>query len=206
MMSDDTLVMAPEMPPYNELTTSYHFHGNLTSLPHPLLQPVPASIDERLLIATDTGYICKEGGTACGAVFARMNNISFQLPTATSLLEAQYYHNMTIMNNVREFPSTPPRNIVYNNGTTMKATSLRRIQYNTTLEIVFQGPPTVLSFANPMHIHGHDFFILAQGLGTYDADRDVQTYNLVDPPVKNTAPVPTFGWVAIRFVARNPGT
>ena len=187
---------------YDKGATSLYFHGNLTSLPHPFRRSVPASVDERLVMNTDTGYICKEGGSACSALVARMNNISFQLPTETSLLQAHYYNNMSsTISILQEFPSSPPKT-VFNKGTTMKATSFRRVRYNTTLEIVFQGPPEVLSFPNPMHLHGQDFFILAQGLGKYDAGKHVQTYNLVDPPVRNMALVPRFGWTAIRFVAK----
>ncbi|VAI40393.1 unnamed protein product [Triticum turgidum subsp. durum] len=61
------------------------------------------------------------------------------------------------------------------------------------------------SYSNPMHLHGHDFFVLAQGHGKYDADKDMQTYNLVDPPVRNTILVPVVGWTVIRFIASNPG-
>ncbi|CAM0914083.1 unnamed protein product [Alopecurus aequalis] len=204
IFEEDTPVIAPEMPDHNDATEYFYFHGNLTSLPHRLLHPVPASVDERLLITVDMGYICRKGGSDCDYNVARMNNISFQLPTTTPLLQANYYHNLSTID-VQELPSTTPPNIVYNHGTTVKATSLRRVRYNTTLEIVFQGPPTAFSFANPMHLHGHDFFVVAQGIGEYDAKKDVQTYNLVDPPVKNTASVPMFGWMAIRFIANNPG-
>jgi laccase len=207
--SEKNSAVAPEMPCcYDKGIRSFYFHGNLTSLPHPLLTSVvPVSVDERLLVTTDMGYICKEGGSACGDVVARMNNISFQLPTTTSLLEAHYDNNMSnTISMLLEFPSIPPPNIVFNKGTTVKATSFMRVRYNTTLEIVFQGPPEDPSFPNPMHLHGHDFFVLAQGLGTFNAEKDVKTYNLVDPPVRNMALVPRFGWTAIRFVTNNPGT
>jgi laccase len=49
-------------------------------------------------------------------------------------------------------------------------------------------------------------FVLAQGRGNFDPEKDVATYNLVNPAVKNTVLVPNLGWIAIRFVANNPGT
>ncbi|XP_044416137.1 laccase-15 [Triticum aestivum] len=58
---------------------------------------------------------------------------------------------------------------------------------------------------HPMHLHGHDMFVLAQGHDNYDAVRDVARYNLVDPPLRNTVLVPRLGWAAVRFVADNPG-
>ncbi|CAM0914154.1 unnamed protein product [Alopecurus aequalis] len=203
-ISVDTPIISPEMPPNNDLTPSFNFHGNLTSLPHPLIPSVPLSVDERWFIATDTGYLfCKEDGS-CVSQFARMNNISFVMPTSTPLLEAHYYKNMSsVVSMLRELPSSPP-NIVFNNGTLIRATSFRRVRYNTTLEIVFQGPPVGLTFPNPMHLHGHDVFIIAQGLGIYD-EKDVHRYNLVDPPRRNMVDVPRYGWTAIRFVASNPG-
>ncbi|CAO2149913.1 unnamed protein product [Urochloa humidicola] len=36
-------------------------------------------------------------------------------------------------------------------------------------------------------------------------EKDVAGYNLVNPPVVNTVLVPRLGWVAVRFVADNPG-
>jgi laccase len=47
--------------------------------------------------------------------------------------------------------------------------------------------------------------VLAQGRGNYDPARDVGSYNLVEPLLKNTVQVPRLGWAAIRFVADNPG-
>jgi hypothetical protein len=49
-------------------------------------------------------------------------------------------------------------------------------------------------------------FELAQDYGIYDEVKDVAKYNLVDPAVKNTVVVPRLGWVALRFIADNPGT
>ncbi|KAM0877740.1 hypothetical protein ACQ4PT_035302 [Festuca glaucescens] len=200
--SENTPALSPELPFDDMGNISFYFHGNLTSL---LMPSVPASIDERIFIDVDQGYICKEGESPCRTAVTRMNNISFQLPTSVPLLQAHYYNNISrSISMVREFPSSPP-NIVFNRGTTMKATSMRRVRYNTTLEIVFQGPPGEISYLNPMHLHGHDFFILAQGIGEYDPEKDVRKYNLVNPPVRNVALVPRFGWTAIRFVASNPG-
>jgi laccase len=201
----DTPAMAPEMPIYNDRSASLYFHGNLSSLPHRLLPSVPSSVNERMFITMDSGHICKEGWPSCNATVTRMNNISFQMPATTPLLLAHYNKNISsAISMVREFPSTSPK-IEFNEGMTMKATSFTRVPYNTTVEIVFQGPPEGISYPNPMHLHGHEFFVLAQGLGQYEAEKDLHTYNLVDPPLKNTANVQRVGWTVIRFVANNPG-
>jgi laccase len=88
---------------------------------------------------------------------------------------------------------------------TRKATTVRRLAHGATVDGVFQSTSTMQSDSNPMHLHGHDFFVLAQGHGNYDLARHVRGYNVADPPMKNTVQVPRLGWVAIRFVADNPG-
>ncbi|KQJ99779.1 laccase-20 [Brachypodium distachyon] len=171
---------------------------------------------------------CKRGGNPESFEVAYINNVSFHLPEKTSLLEARYYgrtmnnsdHNWNSGVPVEDLPSKPPRAFNYTDNAlipvagnvkleelepTRKATMTRRFRYNTTVEVVFQSTATMQSDSNPMHLHGHDFFVLAHGHGNYDARRDVKSYNLVDPPMKNTVQVPRLGWAAIRFVADNPG-
>jgi laccase len=50
-----------------------------------------------------------------------------------------------------------------------KATTARWFTHNTTVEVVFQSTATMQSDSNPMHLHGHDFFVLAQGCGNYES-------------------------------------
>ncbi|CAM0958434.1 unnamed protein product [Alopecurus aequalis] len=200
---DDTPIVAPELPDQHDATPSFYFRGNLTSM---LPQPVPANVDEHLLIAIDVGDICLYAGSP-NCMVSKLNNISFELPITTSLLQAHYYNNMSSSVSIlQELPSRPPM-VEFGHSPTSKATLVRRVRHNATVEIVFQNPYSsdLISNTNPMHLHGHDFFILAQGLGRYDEVKDVQTYNLVDPPARNTALVPIYGWMAIRFVANNPG-
>uniref|UniRef100_A0ACD5TYE8 Uncharacterized protein n=1 Tax=Avena sativa TaxID=4498 RepID=A0ACD5TYE8_AVESA len=201
--SDDTPAVAPELPDQHDATPSFYFRGNLTSL---LPQPVPLNVDEHILIAIDVGDICLYAGSP-NCMVSKLNNISFELPTTTSLLQAHYYNNMSSsVSKLQELPRRPPV-VEFGHSPTSKATVVRRVRHNATVEIVFQNPYSsdLISNTNPMHLHGHDFFILGQGLGRYDAVRDAQAYNLVDPPARSTALVPIYGWMAIRFVANNPG-
>lgn len=56
---------------------------------------------------------------------------------------------------------------------------------------------------HPMHLHGHDFWVLAQGLGTYESGAvDLQ---LTDAPRRDTVQVLGHGYVVIAFKADNPG-
>jgi laccase len=88
---------------------------------------------------------------------------------------------------------------------TSKAALAKRFRYGAVVDVVFQGTSILQSESNPMHLHGHNMFVLAQGQGNYDMARDVVRYNLVNPPLVNTVLVPRLGWVAVRFVADNPG-
>ncbi|GLJ45716.1 hypothetical protein SUGI_0962090 [Cryptomeria japonica] len=58
---------------------------------------------------------------------------------------------------------------------------------------------------HPLHIHGYDFYIVGEGFGNCDNEIDPLSFNLVDPPRRNTVGVLVNGWAAIRFKADNPG-
>jgi laccase len=224
--SDMSAAVTPEMPDDQDLMTSFYFHRNLTSLQH-LQRPhqVPTRVDEHLFITLSLGSICrrgqscKRGGGNETFTVATMNNVSFQQPaTAAPLLELHYRNTSSMDVLLQELPDKPatvfnftdqalipqgPKEAVLE--PTSKATIARRFRHGAVVEVVFQGTALLQSESNPMHLHGHDVFVLAQGEGIYVAARDVATYNLVNPPIRNTVHVPRLGWVAIRFVADNPG-
>ncbi|KAI4862339.1 multicopper oxidase [Hypoxylon rubiginosum] len=62
---------------------------------------------------------------------------------------------------------------------------------------------TDLAVPHPIHLHGHDFFVLSQGTGSYDAD--TTTLNTVNPPRRDTALLPPSGHLVIAFETDNPG-
>ncbi|KXT07171.1 hypothetical protein AC578_2414 [Pseudocercospora eumusae] len=62
---------------------------------------------------------------------------------------------------------------------------------------------TTNAIPHPIHLHGHDFYQLAQGTGTYaSAAPTLQTSN---PPRRDVTILPASGYVVIAFVADNPG-
>ncbi|VAI51137.1 unnamed protein product [Triticum turgidum subsp. durum] len=224
--------LMPAMPDQHDTITTFYFHGNLTGLQpggNPLLPQVRDRVDERLFLTLGKGSMCTNNKTSCkrggnpeSFEVAYINNVSFHLPETTAVLQARYYGGKLNNNGVpvQDLPSRPPRAFNFTDPVlipvvpggkmeelepTRKATMTRRFAHNATVEVVFQSTATMQSDSNPMHLHGHDFFVLAQGHGNYDAARDVRSYNLVDPPMKNTVQVPRLGWAAIRFVADNPG-
>lgn len=62
---------------------------------------------------------------------------------------------------------------------------------------------TIPPSAHPMHLHGHDFVVLAQGHGPFNAS--AVTPLLKNPARRDTADVPWGGWLWIAFQVDNPG-
>lgn len=79
------------------------------------------------------------------------------------------------------------------------------VEYNTSIEVVFQGTNQLAAENHPMHLHGQSFYVVGRGFGNFDKEKDPQGYNLVDPPMENTVGIPKSGWAAVRFRANNPG-
>lgn len=59
--------------------------------------------------------------------------------------------------------------------------------------------------SHPLHLHGFNFYVVGLGIGNFDPKKDPAKFNLADPAERNTVGVPSGGWVAIRFLADNPG-
>ena len=55
---------------------------------------------------------------------------------------------------------------------------------------------------HPIHLHGHDFSVLGQGVGTFT---DANTLNYANPPRRDVAMLPAGGWLVIAFETDNPG-
>lgn len=67
---------------------------------------------------------------------------------------------------------------------------------------------SAIPLPHPMHLHGHDFHVLAQGAGLYN---DSIPLNLVNPPRRDTAIMPhdpangQGGYLVVAFKSDNPG-
>ncbi|GAB2285908.1 hypothetical protein Dimus_020343 [Dionaea muscipula] len=140
---------------------------------------------------------------------ASMTNRSFVLPQI-DVLEAYYYDVKGVFGD--HFPDFPP---FFFNFTAKylplilkipkRSTEVKILEYNETVEIVLQGTNLVAGIDHPLHLHGQSFYVVGWGLGNFDPDKDPLNYNLVDPPLQNSAMVPINGWTTIRFRAHNPG-
>lgn len=64
---------------------------------------------------------------------------------------------------------------------------------------------THVEAAHPIHLHGHDFVILAQLNRTYDPQDVYNVFNYDNPPRRDVALLPSNGYLAIGFRTDNPG-
>ncbi|KAI8964489.1 putative multicopper oxidase [Daldinia sp. FL1419] len=67
---------------------------------------------------------------------------------------------------------------------------------------VYLAIETDLAVPHPIHLHGHDFFVLAQDTGSYSSSVTLNTDN---PPRRDTALLPPSGYLVIAFETDNPG-
>ncbi|CAN6360645.1 unnamed protein product [Urochloa humidicola] len=210
----------PARPAYNDTDTAFRFLSNLTALVLPGKPTVPLSVDTRMFVTVGLGnsdcqpeqLLCNTTGTRARIFSASMNNASFVLPGSVSMLQA-HYGNASAGVYTRDFPDVPPVIFDYTADAsdttelkyTTKSTKVRTLRYNETVEMVLQNTRLIAKESHPMHLHGFNFFILAQGFGNYDEATAMPQFNLVNPQERNTVAVPTGGWAVIRFVANNPG-
>ncbi|KAF8403042.1 hypothetical protein HHK36_011137 [Tetracentron sinense] len=206
----------PVLPAFNDTPTAHKFFSNLTSLRrgrHWITPPL--HVDEKMFVTVGLGLVPCGGNATCagpnGMRFAAsMNNASFQFPLKLSMLQAFFEGVSGIY--TEDFPDNPPVQFDYTNANvsaslleTVKGTRVKKLKYNSTVEIVLQNTALIGVENHPIHLHGFNFYVLAQGFGNYDSQTDEKKFNLVNPQERNTIAVPVGGWAVIRFRANNPG-
>lgn len=90
-----------------------------------------------------------------------------------------------------------------NSSTSPFTTSNAIIELPDANQWIYLAVHSTLPIPHPIHLHGHDYFILAQGTGTYDAD--TVTLNKSNPPRRDTAMLPAAGYLVLAFETDNPG-
>ncbi|KAL3747894.1 hypothetical protein ACJRO7_016673 [Eucalyptus globulus] len=202
------------LPFYHDYSAAASFTQKLRSLAseeHPV--DVPGNVTTRMFITVSMNHVpCPDDSCDYGdyKIGSTLNNISWEDPSV-DVLQA-YYRNISGVYTT-DFPDLPPVmfNFTGDDLSTILAeaaqgTSVKVLNYNETVEMVFQGTNLLdESGYHPMHMHGYNFYVIGVGLGNFDNETDPQMYNLVDPPKVNTIGVPKNGWAAIRFRANNPG-
>ncbi|GJM92695.1 hypothetical protein PR202_ga09187 [Eleusine coracana subsp. coracana] len=203
----------PALPAFNDTAAATAFAAGIKS---PEKVKVHDHADEYLFFTVGLGLFNCEPGQLCAGpnnntrFTASMNNVSFVFPKTDSLLHAHYYKVPGVF--TTDFPAYPPVQFDYtaqNVSSALQqpvpATKLYPLRYGSVVRLVLQDTSIVTPENHPIHIHGYDFFILAQGFGNFDHEKDIKKFNLVDPPQRNTVAVPVNGWAVIQFVADNPG-
>ncbi|KAA3471878.1 laccase-13-like [Gossypium australe] len=203
----------PQLPGFNDTAPATAFTAQLRS---PCKVKVPIEIDESLFFTVGLGLInCKNPksprcqGPSGTRFAASINNVSFVFPRSTSLMQAYYQGQPGVF--TTDFPPVPPIQFDYTGNVSrglwqpVKGTKLVKLKFGSKVQIVFQDTSIVTVEDHPMHIHGYDFYVVGSGFGNFDPKNDPAKFNLVDPPLRNTIGTPPGGWVAIRFVANNPG-
>ncbi|KAM0953515.1 putative laccase [Dioscorea sansibarensis] len=204
----------PVLPGLNDTSFVANFTSRLRSLAN-FQYPanVPQTVDKKFYFTVGLGTSpCPKNQTCQGPngtkFAASVNNVSFVLPT-TPILQA-YFFNQSKGVYTTDFPDNPPFPFNYtgtppNNTFVDNSTKVEVLPFNTAVEVVLQDTSIQGVESHPLHLHGFNFFIVGQGFGNYNPNTDPSKFNLVDPVERNTARVPSGGWVVIRFRADNPG-
>lgn len=97
---------------------------------------------------------------------------------------------------------------IYNNNTVPDYSGNLAIEVPNLGEWVYVIIESPIPLGHPIHLHGHDFHILARGYGTYDSSVEL---NLVNPPRRDVAfmpgdgPTGQGGFLVLAFYTDNPG-
>ncbi|KAJ7559007.1 hypothetical protein O6H91_04G065700 [Diphasiastrum complanatum] len=203
----------PSLPANNDTAYGENFFQSIRSLnskEYPVY--VPQTVDRDLfftvsfnLRACPPGQLCS--GPTLTKFSASTNNISFIFPSI-SLLQSYYYNIKGVFS--PDFPDNPPRPFNYTgpvmpNPQPKVGTKVDVIHFGSNVQLVLQDTNILSLDGHPVHLHGYSFYVVGQGVGNFNRSKDPANFNLIDPPYRNTVPVPRGGWVAIRWKADNPG-
>ncbi|GAA0151327.1 oxidase [Lithospermum erythrorhizon] len=211
----DVLLTANQPPGLYYMTTTVFVNSKVkfrdipwNLVTSPFWAPVPLEVDEHMLITIGLGFqpcSIKDPTQICnGTTFLEyrmsgsLNNITFRLPTKMSLLEAHYNKDDGIYTS--DFPNKPPLTFNFTDERyrfdleklmTELGTKVKRLKYNSSVEIVFQSTTLITPENHPMHLHGFNFHILGQGFGNYDPSRHREKLNYLNPILTSTVSVPS---------------
>ncbi|XP_057774914.1 laccase-21-like [Salvia miltiorrhiza] len=200
----------PSFPEYNDTAASADFTSRLRSLADNV--DVPKNVMKNLFftLSVNLSPCTKSACVGTTRLMASMNNLTMLLPITTDILHAYYAGIDGVYDS--NFPEFPPLvfnytedSIAKNESASEMATAVSVLEYDTTVEVVFQSTNFGRGVDHPMHLHGYSFYVVGSGSGDFDATTDPPNYNLLDPPLMQNIAVRRNGWTAIRFRANNPG-
>jgi hypothetical protein len=109
----------------------------------------------------------------------------------------RWYLNSTGMQVAWEDPTL----LQIQNDATNFSSSSGVIEIPNANEWVYLLINTSIPVAHPIHLHGHDFSMLAQGVNPWDGT----TISHMKPPRRDTAMLESSGYLLIAFETDNPG-
>ena len=107
-----------------------------------------------------------------------MNDVSFRADYNSPILLLAKAGNTS-------YPYSPEWN-VYNTGS------------NSTIRVIVNNPTGV---AHPMHLHGHNMFVLSEGLGSWDGT----IKHAKNPQRRDVQLLQPLGYMVMQINAENPG-
>ena len=96
-----------------------------------------------------------------------------------------------------------PTELQVSEGNDTWSTEQHVIQLATADEWVVVIIQTAFTQAHPIYLHRHDFWVLAQGTGTHNAD--TATLTTLDGPRRDVAMLPASGYLVLAYYTDNPG-
>ncbi|KAL0256444.1 laccase, multicopper oxidase, benzenediol:oxygen oxidorectuctase [Diplodia seriata] len=70
---------------------------------------------------------------------------------------------------------------------------------------IIQETPGTPQIPHPIHLHGHDFYVVGRGSGVFDISTSPSTFNWNNPTRRDVSLLPGGGWLALAFPTDNPG-
>ncbi|KAB8260287.1 Cupredoxin [Aspergillus pseudonomiae] len=108
----------------------------------------------------------------------------------------RWYLNSTTMEILWEDPTL----LQIRNGSSAFPNSSAVISLPKADQWFYMDIETRIPVDHPIHLHGHDFFILSQGQGAWDGSSRTE-----NPPRRDTAMLPANGHLVLAFQTDNPG-
>ncbi|PQE11037.1 putative Laccase-2 protein [Rutstroemia sp. NJR-2017a BVV2] len=129
-----------------------------------------------------------------GLSFAFTNYFTWTINGSSLLLDWANPTTLKIFNNETVFPT--PYNVV----------ALEPDAANDDWVVYVIEDNTGFGLNHPIHLHGHDFWVIAQEQDVFDPVTSPSKFNLVNAPRRDVASLPGNGYLAIAFKLDNPGS
>ncbi|TKY51492.1 Laccase-15 protein [Spatholobus suberectus] len=202
----------PFLPSHYDAYAAFHFYGRIRGLTEKYPHKVPLNITTHIVTTLSINTFSCPKDHSCeefNQIASSTNNLGFGNPSI-EILEACYYYVGRVL--ARDLAFLLPmlfdlieKYVPLILEIVEPGTKVRVLNYDSTVELVLQGTNMVSGMDHAMHLHGYSFHVVGYGFGQFDKHKDPIKYNLIDPSLLNTVPVPINGWAAIRFKSTNPG-